>query len=348
VQQLFDIFQPIHAAWWAIFGVSMSWALQHIYIAFAGVGVLSAIGAYGAAIVALTLLVRLILAPLFQIQLVLSRRAVQGTRQVAPLIAEARKKYRNDPQKQQAEVMRIYRENGVNPLSNLSGCLPVLVQLPIWTALYYVLRGNAQAEVVKSAHFLFIPNLNLDPFHQVWGPHGLALGGLVYLIIPILAAGTTYFQTKMAQQQQIAYPAATEQEQQMQNVQKQMMLFMPLMFLYFSAIVPAGLGLYWFVSNLFAIGQQYAVNRWGGFPGLNLIRLSPAAAPAGATAGLAGTSSAAAPKRSPERSPEPKRASDDRRRRSEPKAPTDGQPPAAPKPAHQRPPSASKRRRIKK
>jgi YidC/Oxa1 family membrane protein insertase len=287
VQHLFDVFLPIDTVWWAVFGLTMAWALNHIYAAFLGNAVLSAIGAYGSAIVALTLLAMLILAPLFQIQLLLSKRALEGTRRVAPQIAEVRKKYKSDPQKQQAEIMKVYKDNGVNPLANLSGCLPTLVQLPIWTALYYVLRGNAQAQVVKSAHFLFIPNLNLDPFHQFWSGSGLILPGLVYLIIPVLAAASTYVQTKMTSAMQVPSPSATDQEQQMQAMQKQMMIFMPVMFLYFSAIVPAGLGLYWFVSNLFAILQQYSVMRWGGLPGLHLIRYTPATAPAGGAAGLA-------------------------------------------------------------
>ena len=246
--------------WWAVFGQSISWGLSHIYTLLAGNVVIQAIGAYGLAIVLLTIAIKVLLAPLFQLQLALSKRSIEQQRRLAPELAELKKKHKNNPQAQQAATMQLYRERGINPLSNLSGCLPALLQFPILTALYYVFFGNAQHKLFAD-HFLFIPHLNDTPSLHPLIP-GLPIPTLVYLIIPILAAATTFVQSRMMQQPR--NPAASEQEQQAQQMTQTMQVMMPLMIIYFSLITPAGLGLYWFVSNCFAIIQQYLVNGWGG------------------------------------------------------------------------------------
>jgi YidC/Oxa1 family membrane protein insertase len=170
-------------------------------------------------------------------------------------------------------MMELYREHGINPLGGLSGCLPSLVQLPILTALYYVFRSQH----LQSVHFLFIPNLNATPLSNPLVA-GLPIPALVYLIIPLLAAATTFVQSRMMQQP--PNPAATEQEQQAQAMTKQMQVFMPLMIAYFAFVTPAGLGLYWFISNCFAIIQQYLVNGWGGLRPQPAVSDGPAATPA--------------------------------------------------------------------
>jgi len=246
--------------WWAVFGQSISWGLGHIYDLLAANPVIGAIGAYGLAIVLLTIAIKVLLAPLFQLQLALSKRSIEQQRRLAPELAELKKKHKSNPQQQQAATMQLYRERGVNPLSNLSGCLPALLQFPILTAMYYVFFGNAQHRIFAD-HFLFIPHLNDTPsLHPLI--HGLPIPSLVYLVIPILAAATTFVQSRMMQQP--PNPAASEQEQQAQQMTQTMQVMMPLMITYFAFITPAGLGLYWFVSNCFAIIQQYLVNGWGG------------------------------------------------------------------------------------
>ena len=190
----------------------------------------------------------------------LSRRSMSQQRRLAPELAELKKKYKSDPQKQQAAMMQLYKEHGVNPLGGLSGCLPAVLQFPILTALYYVFFGNAQHNTFAD-HFLFIPHLNDMPSHHALIP-GLPIPTLVYLVIPVLAAATTFVQSRMMQQP--PNPAASDQEQQAQQMTQTMQVMMPLMIIYFSLITPAGLGLYWFVSNCFAIIQQYFVNGWGG------------------------------------------------------------------------------------
>ena len=246
--------------WWAVFGRSISWGLAEIYHVLNGNALISTIGAYGLAIVLLTILIKLILAPLFQLQLALSKRSMEQQRRLAPELAELKKKYKGDAQKMQAATMQLYRERGVNPLGQASGCLPALLQFPILTALYYVFLGNAQHRTFAD-HFFFVPHLNETPWSHQLVP-GLPIPTLVYLVIPILAAATTFVQSRMMQQP--PNPLATEQEQQAQQMTQTMQFMMPLMITYFAFITPAGLGLYWFVSNCFAIIQQYLVNGWGG------------------------------------------------------------------------------------
>ncbi len=246
--------------WWAVFGQSVSWGLSHLYVFFAANPILAAIGAYGLAIIVVTMAVRLVLSPLFHFQLRMGRRTMLQQRKLQPELAELRKKHKGDPQKQQAAMMELYKEHGVNPLSSLSGCLPALLQFPILSAMYYVFYGNANAHRFAD-HFLFVPHLNAIP-NSVPLVHGLPIPTLVYLIIPLLAAGTTFVQSKMMQQP--PNPLATEQEQQQQQMTRTMSVMMPLMIAYFAFVTPAGLGLYWFVSNCFSIIQQYFVNGWGG------------------------------------------------------------------------------------
>ena len=260
MRSLFDIFLPFHALWWAVFGQTLSWGLSSIYLFLAAYPLVGALGAYGLAIVVLTILVRLVLAPLFHLQLSLSRRTMEQQRKLAPHLTELRKKYKDEPQKQQAAMMQLYREHGVNPLGGLSGCLPALLQLPIISALYWVFYGNTQNGTIVD-HFLFVPHLNKIPMTHPLVP-GLPIPTLVYLVIPLLAAATTFLQSRMMQQP--LGPGATEQQLQQQQMTRTMQVMMPLMIAYFAFITPAGLGLYWFISNCFSIIQQYFVSGWGG------------------------------------------------------------------------------------
>jgi len=264
IRSLLDVFRPIHDLWWAIFGETVSFGLNVLYHAIASVPFLQTMGAYGLAIVVLTILIKTVLSPLYHFQLSVSRRSMLEQRKIAPELAELRKKYKNDPQKQQAAMMELYKEHGINPLGGLTGCIPALLQLPILTALYYVFYGNARAHRYPSDHFLWIQHLNDFPSAHPLIP-GLPIPTLAYLVIPLLAAATTFVQSRMMQQP--PNPMATEQEQQAQQMTRTMQVVMPLMIAYFAFVTPAGLGLYWLVSNCFAIIQQYFVTGWGGLLG---------------------------------------------------------------------------------
>lgn len=236
--------------------------MTFIYVHFEEVPILASIGAYGLAIVVFTIGIRLILAPLQQFQLVTQRKSMLEQRKLAPQVAELRKKFKKDAPRLNSEMQKLYAEHGINPFAGLVGCLPLIVQLPILTALYWVFTGFAHSARV-AAHFLWIPNLNDNPNHHLLFTlplFGIGVPTLPYLVFPLLAAATTYVQTKMLQMPPA--PNLTEQELQTQQMQKMMLWLSPLMIGYFAFNVPAGLGLYWFIGNCVGIIQQSFVVGW--------------------------------------------------------------------------------------
>ena len=256
----FDFFQPIHSLWWSIFGASLSWLLSFIYGHVSEVPIVAMIGAYGVAIIVITLIIRAVLAPLLQFQLVTSRRAMVEQRKLAPQVSELKKKFKKDPQRLNTETMKLYKEHGINPLGQFVGCLPMVLQMPVLIALYYVFTGFSKSAHVAS-HFLFVPNLNVNPSaHTLFS--GIPIpADPVYLVFPLLAALTTYVQSKMMQMP--PPPNPTEQELQTAQMQRTMVVISPLMIGFFALNVPAGLGLYWFVGNCVSIIQQSFVVGWG-------------------------------------------------------------------------------------
>jgi YidC/Oxa1 family membrane protein insertase len=233
--------------------------LNFLYVHLQGVPIIESIGAYGVAIIVLTIVIRLVLAPLQQFQLVTQRKTMVEQRKLAPQVADLRKKFKKDPTKLNAEMMKLYQEHGVNPLGGLVGCLPLIVQLPILTALYYVFQGFAKAGHPPQP-FLWISNLNDNPNHHLMIP-GLPIPVPAYLIFPLFAALTTLIQSRMLQMPPPLNP--TEQELQTQQMQRTMVWLSPLMIGYFALNVPAGLGLYWFIGNCVSIIQQSFVVGWG-------------------------------------------------------------------------------------
>src|SRR5690348_9213092 len=230
LQSFFNVFKPIHSLWWAVFGESLTWLLNFIYVHVS------------------------------QVQIVASRRSMVEQRKLSPQVAELRKKYKKDPQRLNTETMRLYQEHGINPLGQFVGCLPAVLQMPVLIALYYVFTGFSKSAHV-AAHFLFVPNLNITP-----GAHPLFAGipipsDPVYLVFPLLAALTTFVQSKMMQMP--APPNPTEQELQTAQMQRTFLLVSPLMIGIFALNVPAGLGLYWFVGSCVSIIQQSFVVGWG-------------------------------------------------------------------------------------
>jgi YidC/Oxa1 family membrane protein insertase len=148
--------------------------------------------------------------------------------------------------------MKLYRESGVNPLG---GCLPMLVQMPIWFALYQSLV-QLSTEGLLQEGFFWIPSL-AGPVAS-WGggiewlwpfPPAVGWGNAVaYLVLPVLLLVSQFYM-----QQLMTPPTTDPQQAQMQSIMK----FMPIMFGWFALIVPSGLTLYWFTSNLLGIAQHY-------------------------------------------------------------------------------------------
>lgn len=215
-------------------------------------GALRSIGlpySFGFAIISFTLLVRLATFPL-NMQQIKSSRAMQ---ELQPKMKELQDKYKNDKEKLAQEQMAMYKEHGVNPIG---GCLPMLVQMPIWFALYRSLLQLSREGLLHQG-FLWIPSL-AGPVSSYAGgiswlwPLPPSIGwapALAYLVMPVfLVVSQLYMQQMMMPSMDPDSPQAS-----MNSVMK----FMPLMFGYFALVVPSGLTLYWFTSNLLAIVQQY-------------------------------------------------------------------------------------------
>jgi YidC/Oxa1 family membrane protein insertase len=212
-------------------------------------------GNFGIAIILFTIIMRLVTWPLTASQYKQSK-AMQA---IQPKLAALQKQYKGkDQKKYQQEMMALYREHGVNPL----GCLfPMLVQMPIWIALYQVIRitlGEAPESYVTLSQNLYpIPFVHtavpLDQHFLIWN---LAVPDPLF-ILPILVGLTMFIQQKMITPSPPSDQQLTQQQLQQQQTQQMMTWMLPLMFAYFTVTVPSGLGLYWFVSNLAGIVTQY-------------------------------------------------------------------------------------------
>jgi YidC/Oxa1 family membrane protein insertase len=194
---------------------------------------------YGVAIIVITVLLRLAMYPLTQKSMTSMRRMTA----VAPQLKEIQERYRDDPQRQQQELMAVYKRMGINPLTALgSGCLPMLLQMPFMIALYFALQG--MIELRHAPFVLWLNDLSApEDFLTLFGvpirPLTLAMGGSMFL--------QTYLQ-----------PGTNDPQQQQQ---RQMMLIMSGVFVVMFYSFPSGLVLYWLVSNLLGIAQQVLVNK---------------------------------------------------------------------------------------
>jgi YidC/Oxa1 family membrane protein insertase len=209
-------------------------------------------GSFGLAIIALTVIVRLATWPLNKRQL----RSTKALQEMQPKIQELQKKYGKNQQKLQQEMMKLYKEAGVNPL----GCLwPMLVQFPIWIALYQaIMRALATTpenllDLAQRLYSWDIVNQAIPLSSQFLG---LDLAGQGNIILAIIVGGTMWVQQKMTQA-----PAVDPRQASTSRI---MLLMMPLMFGFLCLSFPAGLGLYWAVSNIIGIVTQYFVTGgWG-------------------------------------------------------------------------------------
>ncbi len=211
---------------------------------------------FGLAIIALTILVRFVTLPLTQKQL----RATKAMQEMQPKLAELQKKHGKDKAKLAQEQMRMYKESGVSP----AGCmLPMLVQMPIWIALFQsiirVLAVNPEGFLNLARHLYssWSQVFSLVPLNSKFLWLDLAVPDRL-LMLPILVGGTMWLQQKMVMPTTSADPK--------QQAQSRMMLWMmPIMFAFLTMQFPAGLALYWVVSNVITIViQYYMVGGWGG------------------------------------------------------------------------------------
>jgi YidC/Oxa1 family membrane protein insertase len=185
---------------------------------------------WGASIVALTFIVRILILPL-SIKQIRSMRALQA---LQPQMKEIQEKYKNDRERMQREMMRFYQEHGINPLAS---CWPLLLQLPVFLSLFYLLRGaDFRADVTASPPegFFFINSL-------IEKPESAELVVLIVLfIVTQLGAGLVM---------------ATRVE----GPQKYIMFVLPVVIAPFIITQPAGLAVYWITTNVWTVGQQFVV-----------------------------------------------------------------------------------------
>src|SRR4030042_4689946 len=208
------------------------------------------LGNFGLAIIILTIIIKIISYPLMMRQLK-SSRAMQD---IQPKMKELRKKYAKDSKKLNAETMKLYKEQGVNPL----GCVgPMLIQFPIWIALYQaVIQALAYApeNLLGLSERLYswpVIQETLPPNnHFLW--LDLARGDI---IIAILVAASMWALQKMT-----SVPSTDPQQQ---STQRMMTWIMPLMFGFFSISLPSGLSVYWIASNIISMIMQYRITGWG-------------------------------------------------------------------------------------
>jgi YidC/Oxa1 family membrane protein insertase len=242
-------------------------------------------GSFGIAIIIFTILMRGITWPLQQSQF----KSMRAMQEVQPRVQEIQKKYK-DPQRRSEETMKLYREAGVNPL----GCIwPLLIQFPIWIALYQTIRfalgttpealldlsqrlypwSYLHEAVPLESHFLWMDLGQPDPT----------------FLMAILVGGSTWVQQRMM-------TPSTAPDPQQQSINNTMQLMMPLMLAYFTLTFPSGLALYWVATNIIGVALQYF------YMGRQLdwrriFTLNPAGVPAPSAA------------RQPAKSPEPSQGS---------------------------------------
>jgi YidC/Oxa1 family membrane protein insertase len=191
---------------------------------------------WGMSIIALTVVTRAVLIPLTYKQL----KGMRAMQALQPQIKAMQEKYKNDKQRMQQEMMRIYKENKVNPFAS---CIPLVAQLPVFFTLFHVLRnelpediGCKAGECASKAGFLFIEDLTASA-------HGGELAALLIL----------YIGTQLISGMVMAMSA--------DKSQRTMMFILPLVFVPFILNFPAGLILYWITTNVWTIGQQFAIKK---------------------------------------------------------------------------------------
>ena len=210
-----ELIDVIDYGWFTFIAKPMFLLLQFIQ---------SYIGNWGWTIVILTILIKLVLYPLSYKGMM----SMQKLKDLAPKMKEIQAKYKDDKQKQSMHMMELYKKHGANPMG---GCLPLVLQIPVFFAIYRVLLNAIE---LKGADWiLWVQDLaEMDP----------------YFVLPILMGITMFVQQKIT-------PNTMQDE-----MQKKIFQLLPVIFTFFFLWFPAGLTLYWFVNNLFTIGQQYYIN----------------------------------------------------------------------------------------
>jgi YidC/Oxa1 family membrane protein insertase len=214
---------------------------------------------WGWSIVAMTVVIRAALLPLTFKQF----HSMQRLQAHMPELKAIQNKYKDDKQRQQQEVMKFYKENNVNPLGS---CLPLAAQLPVFISLFYMLREDLRVNICPQTQAAYQASHHVSAAHTVpCGPNN----GANFLFIPDITNKATgavlivlillYVGTQLASSLMMASPT-------MDKTQRQIMTFMPLVFVFVIINFPAGLLVYWITTNTWTMGQQYFIRRAIGPP----------------------------------------------------------------------------------
>ncbi len=230
---------------WGIFG----WINKSIFIPL--FAFLSSVFPYGIAIIVMTIVVRLVLSPvLYKSYLSQAKMKI-----LKPEITEINEKYKDNPMKRQQETMALYSKAGASPLS---GCLPALLQLPVFYALFMFFPT---AFDLRRKSFLWADDLSsYDTIAEL--PFRIPFYGDHVSLFPILAAVAIFFYMKMTTGQQVTAQPTQEGMPDMQKMMKIMIYFSPLLMLVFFNNYASGLSLYYFISNLITIGIMIVIKQY--------------------------------------------------------------------------------------
>lgn len=218
-----ELKRSIHYGWFDIIAKPLIVGLNFLY---------NYVGNYGVAIIILTILIKLLFWPLSQ----KSYKSMDQMKKIQPMMAKVREQYKDDRDQMNKEVMRLYKTYKVNPAG---GCLPMLLQIPVFFALYQALLG-----AIELRHAPFISHL---PFTDLVWLADLSAKDPFY-ITPIIMGATMFLQQKMT-------PTAGD------PTQAKIMLFMPIVFTFIFLNFPSGLVVYWMVNNILSIAQQWSISR---------------------------------------------------------------------------------------
>jgi YidC/Oxa1 family membrane protein insertase len=236
---------------------------------------------WGWSIIIFTLAIKLITLPLTLKQL----QSTKAQQELQPKLRELQEKYGKDRQKLSEEQMKLYKEAGVNPLG---GCLPLVIQLPILWGLYQALYilANPAVNQLTNAQFFWIPDLAFPTLAvgtkwigEAFQAQNWALL-ITYFSLPVLMLISQLLLQKMSQPRK---DPKTGQQDAQAKMMGQMMFFMPIMFAWITLGLPSGLTLYWSVSNILGIIQQYFITGWGGLEDWFRFLKKPAPAPVAVT-----------------------------------------------------------------
>ncbi|HEX3036526.1 MAG TPA: membrane protein insertase YidC [Thermodesulfobacteriota bacterium] len=198
---------------------------------------------YGISIIVITVIIRLVFLPLTLKGMGSMKEMQVKMQELKPKMDALKEKYKDDKAKQNQELMKLYTSHGINPLTGLGGCLPLLIQFPIFIALYYVLQAAIE---LRHSSFLWIEDLS-SPEHLFDIPGT----GIPFRILPLAMGVSWYVSQKMTPTSTLGTDSA----------QMKIMEFMPIIFTVMFWGLPSGLILYWTVSNILSIVQQLYVNR---------------------------------------------------------------------------------------